>query len=155
VIYLFIEGRYPLAAAGQMDLPKEPPFAVLTPGDAVNVQVQLEPESPNSIRLFDAWYWRGGRLDVVAGDGKTWVRSMMSCIGITKHQGIQATRAWSPPERRHAERGTSSLYRSTPRFQPIARDVHRYVLATDRYEWAPAPAVFAVKKVRDHAHSPN
>lgn len=156
VIYLLIGGRLALAVAGQLDLPKEPPFTVITPGEAVQVSLQLEPESPDSIRLFDAWYWKQGRLLVVAGDGNVWLEAFMRCVRMTKHQGIQASRAWSPPVRRHAVRGESSLYRPDPRFNRIARDVHSYVLAAECYAWAPSPAIFNARNpMREHAHNPH
>lgn len=138
MIELLLEGKLPIVADGQMELPKEPPFIVLTPDPAAILTVQLEPESPRCIRLFDAWYFSEGSLDVVAHDGEgAWIRAAMLCTGLERHAGIQTTRDWSEPLRRVADRGQSALYRPSPRYQPISRPVHRYTLVAQRYAFVP------------------
>lgn len=138
IISLLIEGRLDVLADGQLDLPKQPPFDVLTAGPAVLVTVQLDSWSPDRIRLFDHWYLKGWALDVMAFDGeRTAIRAAMRCVVITKEQGIQATRAWTAPERR--QDALCALHRASPRFQRISRDVHRYVLAAQRYAFVAPP----------------
>ena len=70
VIELLIKGKLAIEAEGQLELPKQPPFDVLTPGWAVKATVQLGDGDPNLVRLFDAWYFQGWEVDVRAGDGR-------------------------------------------------------------------------------------
>jgi hypothetical protein len=140
VIELLIEGRLGIVADGQVELPKEPPFAVLTPGPAAIVHLELAAESPNCIRLFDHLYHTGQDVDVVVHDGKgMWIRAAMQCVALERHAGIQVTRAWSEPLRSAALKGRCVLYRPSPRYQPIARDVYRYTLHAQRW-WRVGPA---------------
>lgn len=146
MIELLIRGdkvRLPLQAEGQLDLPKQPPFDVLTPGWAAVVVVQFGEGDPNVVRLFDAWYLKGWTLDVHAGDGRgTWVRAPMRCIAMTREQGLQITRAWTEPLRRAAGEGVCRLYRPSPRFQRVGRWSWTYELAAERWELAAMPDLF-------------
>jgi hypothetical protein len=139
VIELLVDGRLTIWADGQMELPRQPPFSALAVDPAAFVTIDLLPESPRCIRLFNEWYIRDGALDVIAGDGHgTWIHGRMRCVKIEIHEGIEITREWSEPLRRMpTETNHCLLYRPQPLWQPIAKDIHRYVLATERYEWAP------------------
>ena len=143
MIELLIKGKLAIEAEGQLDLPKQPPFDVLTPGWAAKAIVQLGDGDPNLIKVFDAWYFNGKGLDVRAGDGRgTWVWALMQCVEMDRQQGLQVTRAWDPPRRRAPADDRSPFYRPSPRFQHITKSAYTYVLAAERYEWCAAPGVF-------------
>jgi hypothetical protein len=137
---------------GQLRLPREPPFsAVIGIAPAALVTVDLAPDSERlyrSVNLFNAWYQTKGVMSVIAGDGKaTWISGEMRCVEMEVHEGIQTTVAVPPPimwaEREvliDGVRKTMRLpYRAQPTFQWITRDVHRYVLAADVYEFVGTP----------------
>ena len=70
----------PLETEGQLDLPKQPPFEVLTPGWAVTLTAQFGVGDPNVIRIFDEWYKQGWELDVRAGDGRGNVGARLDAV---------------------------------------------------------------------------
>jgi hypothetical protein len=144
---------------GQLQLPRQPPFsAVIGIAPAALVTVDLAPDSDRamrSLRMFGFWYNSKRYLSVIAGDGKgVWISGPMRCVEMEVHRGIQTTVAVPPPilwaNREVMYQGrwqTMRLpYRPQPTFQWISKDVHRYVLAADRYEFVGAPERPSVPK---------
>jgi hypothetical protein len=141
-------------ADGQVELPRQPPFPALGDGKpAALITVDLLPESPRLIAMFNAWYLTGAMLPVLAGDGdRTWIEGMMRCARLDVHEGIQQIADWTPPLRRaSSDAGLCLLYRPQPIWRPIAKDVHRYVLAAECYAWA-APPPEEVRRVKGTIH---
>jgi hypothetical protein len=131
-----------LECEGQIDLPKQPPFDVATPGSAILVTVEVGTGSPNVSRMFDAWYTKRWRAEVTAYDGGPCVRAAMLCVEMNWERGLQVTRPWSEPLRQTAVDGQCVLYRPTPRHQLIKGMTNRYVLASDQWEQMALPECF-------------
>jgi hypothetical protein len=103
-IQLIVLGIMPLTANGRLELLKEPPFRVLTPGWAALATVDVERDIPHITDVFDlmAAYPRE-HSPIIAGETGRWITGEMYCIGReairrgVRYKLAAARYAWSHP----------------------------------------------------------
>lgn len=103
-IQVILGGVLPLTANGSLQLRKEPPFKVLTPGWAAFAYVDLERDVPHIRRVFDlmAAHPRESSPVIIGSNGR-WITGDAHCLGVEHiHRGRRYTLAlakyhWSTP----------------------------------------------------------
>jgi hypothetical protein len=103
-IQVIIAGVLPLTANGSLDLRKEPPFRVLTPGWAAIAELDLERDVPHIQRVLDFMAASPGEASpVIIGSKGRWITGDAHCLGVEHaHRGRRYTLAlakyhWSTP----------------------------------------------------------
>jgi hypothetical protein len=103
-VQIIIGGVLPLTAKGSLDLLKEPPFRVLTPGWAALATVDLERDVPRIQRVLDFMAAHPSEASpVIVGQRGRWITGEASCmLREPIHRGHRYTFAlaryhWSRP----------------------------------------------------------